>query len=66
MEPSAKFLRNDSGKWTQSERDGRLMFARTIPYRGVVVLLGDEKSLIGVTGIDELEPAVELLNSLLR
>ena len=66
MSPSAAFLRNGSGKWTQSKHDGRLMFTRAIPYRGVVVLLGDEDRLIGVSGFEEIEPATELLTSRLR
>ena len=63
MKPNAAFLRNDSGKWAQSEHDGRLMFTRQIPYSGVVVLLGDEERLIGVSGVDEIEAAIEVLTS---
>jgi hypothetical protein len=64
MKPSAAFLRNEDGKWTQSEVDGRMLFTRTVPYRGVVVLLGDEERLVGVAGFEEVEPAAELLTSL--
>jgi len=66
MKPGAAFLRNDDGKWTQSEQDGRLLFTRTIPYRGVVVLMGDEERLIGVSGLEGIEPATELLSSLMQ
>lgn len=61
MKPSAAFLRNERGKWTRTERDGRLMFAREIPYRGVVVLMGDEARLIGVSGVEGIEAATDLL-----
>ena len=66
MKPSAAFLRNESGKWEKSQRDGRMMFMRDIPYRGVVVLMGDQERLIGVSGLEGIEPAMELLTVLLR
>ena len=66
MKPSKAFLRNDSGKWTQSSRDGQLMFTREVPYRGVVVMLGDTQQLIGVSGFDEGEQATALLETLVR
>lgn len=66
MKPSKAFLRNDSGKWTQSSREGQLMFTREVPYRGVVVMLGDTQQLIGVSGFDEGEQATALLETLVR
>ena len=66
MKPGAAFLRNDGGKWARSEQDGRLLFSRSIPYRGVVVLLGDEESLLGVSGLEEVEQATALLTTLLQ
>lgn len=66
MKPNAAFLRNESGKWEKSQRDGRMMFTREIPYRGAVVLMGDEKQLIGVSGLEGVESATELLTVLLR
>jgi hypothetical protein len=66
MKPRASFLRNESGKWAQSEHGGKLLFSRKVPYSGVVVLLGDEERLIGVSGMDKIEPATELLASLLQ
>jgi hypothetical protein len=65
MEPSAAFLSDENGRWARTEHDGRLRFSRSIPYRGVVVLLGDEERLLGVAGLDAVEPATELLASLL-
>lgn len=65
MKPGAAFLGNESGKWARSERDGRLMFTREIPYRGVVVLMGSPERLIGVSGFEEVEPATALLATLL-
>jgi hypothetical protein len=64
MKPNPAFLRNESGKWTTSEREGQTLFSRQVPYSGVVVLLGDDESLLGVSGLDKVEPAVELLTSL--
>ena len=66
MKPSKAFLRNSSGKWTQSSRDGQLMFTREVPYRGVVVLMGDTQELLGVSGFDEGEQAIALLETLVR
>jgi hypothetical protein len=66
MKPSAAFLRNERGKWAQSEHEGRLVFTREIPYRGVVVLLGDDERLVGVSGFAEVEAAVAVLAPLLR
>jgi len=66
MKPRASFLRNESGKWAQSEQEGRIRFTRTVPYSGVVVLMGDKERLIGVSGFDEIQSATELLTSLLQ
>jgi len=66
MNPSAAFLRNDGGRWAQSELDGRLLYSRSIPYRGVVVLAGDENRLLGVCDVDGVERAVELLTARMR
>jgi hypothetical protein len=66
MKPSKAFLRNGSGKWTQSSRDKQLMFTREVPYRGVVVLMGDTQQLIGVSGFEEGEQAIALLETLVR
>jgi hypothetical protein len=64
MKPSAAFLRNEGGKWTQSEQEGQMLFSRTVPYSGVVVLLGDEERLVGVSGLEKVKSATELLVSL--
>jgi hypothetical protein len=66
MKPSAAFLRNENGKWDQSELDGRMVFSRAVPYQGVVVLLGDKEQLLGVSGFEENEPATKLLTSLVE
>ena len=66
MKPGATFLRNEAGKWTQSEQDGRMLFTRKVPYRGVVVLVGDQKEMIGVSGFESVVRATELLESLLK
>lgn len=66
MKPGKSFLSNEGGKWAQSEVDGRLLFTRTIPYRGVVVLMGDQERLTGVAGFEEIEPATALLASLMQ
>lgn len=66
MTPSAAFLRNDSGKWDCTEVDGKSRFARSIPYRGVVVLLGDQQRLMGVSGPEEVEAATVLLLPLMK
>jgi len=64
MKPSASFLRNENGRWTKSEHKGRTLYSRQVPYSGVVVLLGDEEQLLGVSGLDQVEPAADLLMSL--
>jgi hypothetical protein len=64
MKPSAAFLRNETGKWTQDEHEGESLYSRQVPYSGVVVLLGDEEQLLGVSGLDKVEPAIELLTSI--
>ena len=64
MKPGAAFLRNEDGKWTQSEQDGQMLFSRKVPYSGVVVLLGDEERLVGVSGLEKVKSATELLVSL--
>ena len=61
MEPSNRFLRDAGDKWTLSEHEGQLMFTRSIPYRGVVVLLGDEERMIGVSGFETVAAATEVL-----
>jgi len=66
MKPSAAFLNNERGKWVQTEHDGRLVFTREIPYRGIVVLMGDQERLLGVSGVENLDAATELLTSLLQ
>jgi hypothetical protein len=66
MKPSKAFLSNGSGKWMQSSRGEQLMYTREIPYRGVVVLLGDTRQLIGVSGFDDGEEATALLETLVR
>ncbi len=66
MKPNKAFLQNESGKWTQSKHGEHLVFAREIPYRGVVVLMGGPKQLIGVSGFSEVEQATELLAALMR
>jgi hypothetical protein len=57
-------LRNDSGKWNRDEHGGHSLFYRKVPYSGVVVLLGDEEQLLGVAGLEKVEPAAKLLTSL--
>jgi len=42
------------------------MFTREVPYRGVVVLMGDTQQLIGVSGFEEGEQATALLETLVR
>lgn len=64
MKPSAAFLRNETGKWTQDELEGKSLYSRQVPYSGVVVLLGDEEQLLGVSGLDKVESATELLTSM--
>ena len=66
MEPGSSFLRNAGDKWTRSEHDGRLMFSRSIPYRGVVVLVGDEERMIGVCGFETVATATEALARITR
>ena len=66
MKPSGAFLRNEKGKWSQSESEGRMVFSREIPYRGVVVLMGDEASLLGVSGIADMVTASNILISILK
>ena len=66
MTPSPAFLDDDRGQWHRSERDDRLLFSREIPYRGVVVLLGDEDHLLGVAGLPEVAAALAVLEPLVR
>jgi len=66
MKPSRSFLRNHGGKWTQSEHEGRLMYTRSIPYRGVVVLLGDEERMTGVSGFGTVAAATEVLDRIIH
>jgi hypothetical protein len=65
MTPPAAFLRNGRGKWSQSEQDGRLTFSREVPYRGVVVLMGDREQLVGVSGLETVAQATAVLEPLL-
>ncbi|MCP4291608.1 MAG: hypothetical protein GY780_07210 [bacterium] len=65
MKPSQAFLGNKRGKWTVENRQGdELLIWREIPYTGVVVLLGDEKQMLGVAGFEDFEAAVNILESL--
>jgi hypothetical protein len=64
MKPSAAFLRNENGKWTQTEHEGKTVYSRRVPYSGVVVLLGDTERLLGVSGLDQVETATGILSSL--
>lgn len=64
MKPTDAFLRNESGKWTSSAPGKPLTFTREIPYRGVVVLMGDSEQLIGVSGCKDVEQAAALLKKL--
>ena len=66
MKPGAALLRNETGRWQQGKDGVRLVFERKIPYSGVVVLLGDEEQMIGVSGFDQAGPALELLKNLDR
>lgn len=65
MKPGTAFLRNESGKWTRAEADGRLTFHRKVPYRGVVALMGDQEQLLGVAGLENLAQATAVLEPLL-
>ena len=62
MEQSNRFLRTADDKWTRSEHEGQLLFTRSIPYRGVVVLLGDEERMIGACGFETVAAATEILD----
>ncbi len=66
MKPTDAFLRNETGKWTSSAPGEPLTFTRQIPYRGVVVLMGDSEQLIGVSGFKEVEQAAALLKTLIQ
>ena len=66
MEPSSRFLRDAGDKWTRSEHEDQLMLTRSIPYRGVVVLLGDEERMIGVSGFATVAAATEVLDRISR
>lgn len=61
MRPSSAFLRNERGKWTVTENGPHLTFVREIPYRGLVVLMGDKEQLVGVSGVKTMEEATDLL-----
>ena len=64
--PTAALLRNDASKWTESNHDEHLVYTREIPYRGLVVLMGDREQLIGVTGFSDVAQATALLETLMR
>jgi hypothetical protein len=64
MTPSEAFLGNGSGKWKETSQGDRRVFARKIPYRGVVVLMGDEERMVGVSGFGEVEEALAVLGGL--
>lgn len=66
MKPTDAFLRNESGKWTSSSSGETMTFTREIPYRGVVVLMGDSEQLTGVSGFKDVEQAVALLKTLIH
>jgi hypothetical protein len=65
MKPGKGFLSNETGKWTKAEQGGKMTFFRKVPYEGVVVLVGDEERMIGVAGFEGVDPATELLMSLM-
>lgn len=65
MAPSKTFLKGIDKKWTRSEgKPDSLLLWREIPYEGVVVLMGDEKQLLGVAGFEDFKTASALLESL--
>ncbi len=68
MTPRASFLSNQEGRWTRQDHavdQGKgFIYSRQIPYSGVVVLLGNEDQLMGVSGLEDVEKATELLESL--
>ena len=64
MTPSRTFISNRDGRWKMEDRGDELLFQRRIPYSGVVVLLGGNDQLMGVSGFEEAGPAVELLETL--
>ena len=42
------------------------MYTRSIPYRGVVVLLGDEERMTGVSGFGTVAAATEVLDRIIH
>ncbi|MBD3221646.1 hypothetical protein GF314_10425 [bacterium] len=57
-------LLSDTARWNRQERpDGRQLIWREIPYSGVVALLGDEDSMLGVADLADLDRAVEILTA---
>ena len=66
MKPTDPFLRNESGKWALSATGEHMTFTREIPYRGVVILMGDPEQKIGVSGFEDVEQAAKLLKTLMN
>lgn len=63
MTPTEAFLGNASGKWKESSHGDQRVFSRKIPYRGVIVLMGDGERMIGVSGFGDVETALAVLES---
>jgi len=66
MKPSSTFLKNEAGKWATFAHGEHQVFSREIPYRGMIVLMGNREQLIGVSGFNEIERATVLLENLMR
>jgi hypothetical protein len=65
MTPSPSLKRNERGKWKTDEGpDGKMIYWRQIPYKGPVVLMGDDEQLLGVSGVEDVGAARKLLESL--
>ncbi len=62
--PDERFFAGLGPRWqVEQAAAGRLLW-REVPYRGLVVMLEDAATLIGVAGLDDLDAARQLLASL--
>jgi len=65
MTPSTAFLKDMDRKWSRENcKAAELMIWREIPYKGVVMMRGDETQLLGVSGFAEREATHTFLHSL--
>ena len=63
LRPDERFLADPGSRWQAQDHDGARLLWRSIPYRGTVVMRGDESLLIGVAGLEDRDMALAVLDT---